>query len=420
MTIENSYSDSSVQDLSSGSASHGLLLFRIPDYDAPLGDAFHAIQRALTLVHRLTIVVSIGPPSLASSHTTTPSTEEAVTTKLSATEARQGAYLNHRDSTPSSEDSSDGHNNNLKASQRRQNHIDPNRASPSPSPSSFHSVQRLLSALYVSFTKQAMALQRPLAELDIVFRESCGYPIGVGTDDLIPFDVFLGMPDAIRDLEDLNRARINHNQKSLPIFTLDLTPETTVHTHLVDAIDSSLPYTDVQESQYEDVALGGTFDHLHAGHKILLSMTAWITSHRVVCGVTDDSMLTSKKFAEFMEPLKKRIDTVVQFLKIFKRDLEYEVVPIYDIYGPTATDSKLQALMVSKETLKGGAAVNEKRRENKLDPLSIEVINVISPTETHVDEVSLKISSTFIRQYLSEQYQSKLRGPQATTVATAN
>jgi pantetheine-phosphate adenylyltransferase len=64
--------------------------------------------------------------------------------------------------------------------------------------------------------------------------------------------------------------------------------------------------------------------------------------------------------------------------------------------------------------------VNEKRRENKLDPLSIEVINVISPTETHVDEVSLKISSTFIRQYLSEQYQSKLRGAQATTVATAN
>ena len=209
MTIENSYSDSSLQDLSSGSTSHGLLLFRIPDYDAPLGDAFHAIQRALSLVHRLTIVVSIVPPSLASSHTTTPSTEEAVTTKPSATEARQGAYLNHN-STPSSEDSSDGHNNNLKASQRRQDHIDPNRASPSPSPSSFHSVQRLLSALYVSFTKQAMALQRPLAELDIVFRESCGYPIGVGTDDQIPFDVFLGMPDGKGNL---NNYQATHNNK---------------------------------------------------------------------------------------------------------------------------------------------------------------------------------------------------------------
>lgn len=59
-----------------------------------------------------------------------------------------------------------------------------------------------------------------------------------------------------------------------------------VHTHLVEAIDSALPYTDVEEGQYGDVALGGTFDHLHAGHKILLSMTAWIASHRVVCGVT--------------------------------------------------------------------------------------------------------------------------------------
>ena len=34
------------------------------------------------------------------------------------------------------------------------------------------------------------------------------------------------------------------------------------------------------------VALGGTFDHLHAGHKILLSMAAWITREKVIVGVT--------------------------------------------------------------------------------------------------------------------------------------
>lgn len=36
------------------------------------------------------------------------------------------------------------------------------------------------------------------------------------------------------------------------------------------------------------VALGGTFDHLHAGHKILLSMAAWITSHKIIVGVTGE------------------------------------------------------------------------------------------------------------------------------------
>lgn len=51
----------------------------------------------------------------------------------------------------------------------------------------------------------------------------------------------------------------------------------------------SVPVTasgDSSPSLYPVVALGGTFDHLHAGHKILLSMAAWIASSKVIVGVT--------------------------------------------------------------------------------------------------------------------------------------
>ncbi|KAG0268055.1 hypothetical protein BGZ95_002637 [Linnemannia exigua] len=130
-------------------------------------------------------------------------------------------------------------------------------------------------------------------------------------------------------------------------------------------------------------------------------------------------MLKTKKFKEFMEPLDKRIDAVERFLRKFKRGLVYQVVPISDMYGPTITDDKLEALMVSKETLKGGGMVNQERANRNLPPLTIEVINVISPTETQVDEVSLKISSTFIRQYLSEQAQNSVKLPAAAAVLTA-
>ena len=34
------------------------------------------------------------------------------------------------------------------------------------------------------------------------------------------------------------------------------------------------------------MCLGGTFDHLHAGHRLLLTMAALVASRRVVCGVT--------------------------------------------------------------------------------------------------------------------------------------
>lgn len=39
-------------------------------------------------------------------------------------------------------------------------------------------------------------------------------------------------------------------------------------------------------AQYHVAALGGTFDHLHAGHKILLSMAAWIACEKVIVGIT--------------------------------------------------------------------------------------------------------------------------------------
>lgn len=45
-------------------------------------------------------------------------------------------------------------------------------------------------------------------------------------------------------------------------------------------IDSNLP------PFYPVSIIGGTFDHLHAGHKILLSMAAYITSQKLIIGIT--------------------------------------------------------------------------------------------------------------------------------------
>lgn len=46
------------------------------------------------------------------------------------------------------------------------------------------------------------------------------------------------------------------------------------------------PDADKAKPSFPVVALGGTFDHLHAGHKILLSMAAWIARKKVIIGVT--------------------------------------------------------------------------------------------------------------------------------------
>lgn len=51
---------------------------------------------------------------------------------------------------------------------------------------------------------------------------------------------------------------------------------------------------DEPEGKYNSVVLGGTFDRLHVGHKILLSEAALRAHKRLVVGVTDVNMITSE------------------------------------------------------------------------------------------------------------------------------
>lgn len=49
--------------------------------------------------------------------------------------------------------------------------------------------------------------------------------------------------------------------------------------------------TDENVETYANVVLGGTFDRLHVGHKILLTEAVLRAEKRVVVGVTDDNMV---------------------------------------------------------------------------------------------------------------------------------
>lgn len=51
---------------------------------------------------------------------------------------------------------------------------------------------------------------------------------------------------------------------------------------------------DDNEIRYNNVVLGGTFDRLHVGHKILLSEAALRAQKRLVVGVTDVNMIACK------------------------------------------------------------------------------------------------------------------------------
>ncbi|KAF8447894.1 Nucleotidylyl transferase, partial [Boletus edulis BED1] len=155
------------------------------------------------------------------------------------------------------------------------------------------------------------------------------------------------------------------------------------------------------------IAMGGTFDHLHAGHKILLSMAAWIATRKVIVGITVDALLKKKSNPHLVESFHTRADKTRSFLVLFRPDLEYDIVELNNVYGPTGFDPDIQAVVVSKETLSGAAAIDKERASKDLPPLRTFVIDVISSDSSKLDHddaeilKQTKMSSTFIREWIA-------------------
>lgn len=73
--------------------------------------------------------------------------------------------------------------------------------------------------------------------------------------------------------------------------------------------------------------------------------------------------VAGKLLWELIEPVNIRMQALHDFLEEVDSTLRYDIVPIYEPYGPTIVDKELKCLYVSEETLKGGRKVNEARAE---------------------------------------------------------
>lgn len=110
---------------------------------------------------------------------------------------------------------------------------------------------------------------------------------------------------------------------------------------------SNLPNSADEDSIYDHVVIGGTFDNLHSGHKMLISAAILRCRKSLTIGVTDGIMIKTKKLWELIEPCQTRIKKLEDFLIDVEPRLQYKVVPITDLYGPTANDPQLQVISVT-------------------------------------------------------------------------
>ncbi len=130
-------------------------------------------------------------------------------------------------------------------------------------------------------------------------------------------------------------------------------------------------------SLFDSVAVGGTFDGMHYGHRKLLTLAISSVSPntgKLTIGITTDAMLQHKEFAELIPKLDERIKGVRDFVDTLAPGMKnrVKIVPILDQFGPpgSAPDSDTysekndyDALVLSHETLETGRKLNQHRVE---------------------------------------------------------
>jgi cytidyltransferase-like protein len=142
--------------------------------------------------------------------------------------------------------------------------------------------------------------------------------------------------------------------------------------------------------KYRKVAVGGTFDELHRGHKALLSK-AFEIGEKVIIGLSSDEFVVKMGKPHITASYAERCKELAEYLVDIGFANRTKIKPLNDPYGLTIQGKDLEALVVSKETAKTGGFINKARQKAGLPPLEIVAVDMV-PADNNAP-----ISTTRIR-----------------------
>lgn len=127
--------------------------------------------------------------------------------------------------------------------------------------------------------------------------------------------------------------------------------------------------------RYANVAIGGTFDLLHKGHKILLARALEL-GEEVTIGLTSDEFAASIG-KELEHSYKERLRALGGYLAEAYPQSKYLISKLNDYFGPAIVLDQIQAIVVSPETAGRVELANKDRERRGLNAMHIETVEMV-------------------------------------------
>ncbi|KAK8823622.1 hypothetical protein WA577_002541, partial [Blastocystis sp. JDR] len=212
-------------------------------------------------------------------------------------------------------------------------------------------IQKYIPSLYTTLWDYCLLYRKPSLDCIVIPQEgeSSGSLLEASLSSVFVPDVFPN--DFVLKVNEERRG------KGLPV--LECTPIPTPRWS--DSI-APLDWESSRVLHFKTVCVGGTFDRLHPGHRILLTLASLVCDHLVI-GLTTDEMLQKKDKRELIRSYADRKSELTAFLSTIAPSLQIDVNPLHDVCGPAIERADIEGIVVSLETLTGGELINQKRAE---------------------------------------------------------
>lgn len=125
--------------------------------------------------------------------------------------------------------------------------------------------------------------------------------------------------------------------------------------------------------KYKNGIIGGTFDHLHIGHKKLID-TAFSLSENISIGLSTEKLYRQKFLAGLIDTYETRESELKNYLREKNYISRAGIIPLEDIFGPSLTIKNIDAIFVTEKTLPNAEVINKERQKRGLP--QIEIITV--------------------------------------------